>query len=114
MTLPFNPYDYYGNPDFLDEFAIQLGKLAADVATGAEAITRRIQSMGFEGPKAEEIRDRAAEGRRSAQSIVDRLQELSMSVFNAATYAREKIHELEMAELRQERSMYPQGYYPPP
>ena len=113
MPLAFDPYDYYGRPELLDEFGVQLSKLAAEVGNGSDAITRRIEAMGFEGPKAEQIRERATEGRRSAQEIVDRLQALSFSVFNAAAYAREKIHELEMAELRAQQAMYPPGYYPP-
>lgn len=107
MTLAFDPHDYYGYPDQIDALAIRLSKLAIKVQNGSDAIHAAIDTMGFEGPKAEEIRDRARERRHTAQGIVQRLQELSWTTFQASDLARQKLHELELAQQRMRDAMHP-------
>jgi hypothetical protein len=108
VTLAFDPHDYYGYPEQIDALAIRLSKLAAKVQNGSDAVNTAIENMGFEGPKAQEIRKRQQERRRTAQGIVERLQELSWTTFQASDLARQKLYELELAEQRMRDAMYPE------
>ena len=107
MTLAFDPHDYYGYPEQIDALAIRLSKLAVKVQNGSDAVQASIDNMGFHGPKAQEIRQRQEERRRTAQAIVQRLQELSWTTFQASDLARQKLYELELAEQRIRDGLYP-------
>lgn len=107
VTLAFDPHDYYGYPEQIDALAIRLSKLAIKVQNGSDAVQGAIETMGFEGPKAQEIRERQQQRRRTAQEIVQRLQELSWTTFQASDLARQKLHELELARQRMRDGMYP-------
>ena len=107
MTLAFDPHDYYGYPEQIDALAIRLSKLAMKVQNGSDAVQSAIENMGFQGPKAQAIRERQLERRRTAQGLVQQLQELSWTAFQASDLARQKLYELELAEQRMKDAMYP-------
>lgn len=109
MSLGFDPYQYYGNPDELDSIAIRLSRLAQKVGDASHAIDRQVKSMRFEGPKAREIRERSLDGRRMAQDVVAGMQELSHAMFQSASFSHEKIHDLDLAEERIRRGLHPPG-----
>lgn len=108
MTFFYDPHDYYGYPEQIDALAIRLSKLALKVQYGSDAIDAAIDTMGFEGPKAREIRERQQQRRRTARGIVQRLQELSWTTFQASMLAQQKLHEHELAKQRMRDGMHPQ------
>lgn len=108
MTLMFNPHDFYGYPDEIDAIAFRLGALARKISDASDEIDAQVRQMAFEGPKAQAIRERSEERRRMARELAGRVQELSFQMLHSATFSRQKIHELELAEERMRQGLYPE------
>lgn len=102
-----NPYGLFGNPEVIASFAPQLKKLANRLDGRAAQLQRRVDRMGFEGPKAFRFRERMHDARTSARDIAGGISELADGFTAASRHEAERIREWQLAQERLEQGPRP-------
>jgi hypothetical protein len=102
-----NPYDYYGNPDEIAALSPRLTALANRLEARSAQLNRRVEQMGFEGPKAERLRSRIDKAHARAASIAGHIADIANGVILASTHSAQLIYEYEQAIERAEDGPIP-------
>ena len=84
----------------MDALASELLLRAESVAGIAESLARRVQTMTFEGPAAERLREGMEQRRRRADRVATELQETAYTLRRSASTVRGQIYEQQLLEKR--------------
>ena len=102
-----NPYSLFGDPDHIASFSPRLNALANRLEARSARLKQCVQSMGFEGPKAERFRDRMTDARAQAVRISGDISELANRFILASVHEAQRIYEWEQAQERLEQGPMP-------
>ena len=101
------PYSLFGNPDDIAAVSPEVNKLANQLEARSAALQKRIDTMGFVGPKATRFRDEMTDTRRDVVSIARSLGEIADAFILASVHEAQRIAEWEAAMERAEEGPQP-------
>lgn len=89
-----------GDPDGMEALAGRYLLRAESIAGVARSLSRQVQSMEFEGPAADALRNHMEERYRRASRAATELQEAAHLLKRSAATLREQMYELELDRAR--------------
>jgi len=102
-----DPYALFGDPEHIASFSPRVNAIATRLEARSAQLQRRVEQMGFKGPKAERFRDRMQESRAQAARLAGDIGEIANGFILASVNEAHRIYEWEQTQERLEQGPMP-------